>query len=119
MARIMIVDDNFSIRLLISTLITDAGHEVVLQATNGQEALNAYFNTKPDLLIVDYQMPVMDGISLIEEITKDDPAVKVLLCTGSIEELGNDTRIPKDVAVLSKPFDNNEFLGLVTAALLN
>lgn len=118
MARIMIVDDNFSIRLLISALITDAGYEVVLQATNGQEALNAYFNTKPDLLIVDYQMPVMDGISLIKEIKKDDSAVKVLLCTGSIDVLENDG-LTKDIAVLSKPFDNNELLGLVTAALEN
>ncbi|WP_276358082.1 response regulator [Cohnella caldifontis] len=119
MARIMIADDNPSVRLLISALVTDAGHEVVLQAKNGQEALSAYFNAKPDLLIVDYRMPVMDGISLIEQITKVDPEVKVLLCTASTDALGNDSRLIKDIAVISKPFDNNEFLGLVAVALEN
>jgi len=113
----MIVDDNPSIRFLISALVTDAGHEVVLQAKDGLEALNAYFYTNPDLLIVDYQMPIMDGISLIEEISKHDPNLKVLICTGSVEELKFDSRKSKDVQVITKPFDNDEFIESVSAAL--
>jgi two-component system, chemotaxis family, chemotaxis protein CheY len=117
MARIMIVDDSPSIRNLISILVTQAGHEVVLQAKNGQEALKAYSETNPDLLIVDYQMPIMDGISLIQEISKDDLYLRVLMCTGSIEELKCDSRMSGDVLVISKPFDNDDFIESVSAAL--
>jgi two-component system, chemotaxis family, chemotaxis protein CheY len=117
MARIMIVDDSPSIRNLISILVTQAGHEVVLQAKNGQEALKAYSDTNPDLLIVDYQMPVMDGITLIQEISKDDLYLRVLMCTASIEELNCDSRMTRDVPVISKPFDNDDFIESVSAAL--
>ncbi|WP_339301790.1 hypothetical protein NSQ80_06125 [Paenibacillus sp. FSL K6-2441] len=50
MARILIADDSPSIRFLISALVTEASHEVVLQAKDGLEALNAYHETNPDLL---------------------------------------------------------------------
>jgi two-component system chemotaxis response regulator CheY len=119
MARIMIADVSPSVRFLMSTLVIQAGHEVVLQANNGCEALNAYFETNPDLLIVCFQMPIMDGISLIEEIMKEDPAAKVLMCTGSIEKLQCDSRMDKGVTVIAKPFDNNDFIESVSTALAN
>jgi two-component system chemotaxis response regulator CheY len=117
MARIMIADDSPSVRFLISTLVIQAGYEVVLQANNGREALNVYFETNPDLLIVGFQMHIMDGISLIEEIMKEDPAAKVLICTGSIEKLQCDSRMDKGVTVIAKPFDNNDFIESVSTAL--
>ncbi|KIL41933.1 hypothetical protein SD70_03375 [Gordoniibacillus kamchatkensis] len=58
MARILIADNNPSIRFLIAVLVTKSGHEVVEQANDGLEALNAYSKTNPDLLIVDYKMPI-------------------------------------------------------------
>jgi two-component system chemotaxis response regulator CheY len=119
MAKIMIADDSTSIRQLISILVTQAGHEVVLQAKNGLEALKAYSETNPDLLIVDYQMPFMDGISLIQEISKNHPYLRVLMCTASIEELQSDSRMNRDVPVISKPFDNDDFIESVSAALAN
>ncbi|NHN34961.1 response regulator [Paenibacillus agricola] len=119
MARIMIADNSPSVRFLISILVTQAGHEVVLQANNGREALNVYFETKPDLLIVDFQMPIMDGISLIEEITKEDPDAKVMICTGSIEKLQCDSRMNKGVTVIAKPFNNKDFIESVSTALKN
>jgi len=117
MARILIADDNPSIRLLISALVTEAGHEVVLQVKDGIEALKAYYETNPDLLIVDYKMPILDGITLINEITKDDPEAKVLMCTGSFEEIENVKRLKKGVMVLPKPFDINEFNESVATTL--
>ncbi|MCY9667553.1 response regulator [Paenibacillus alginolyticus] len=119
MARILIADDSPSIRFLITTLVTEAGHEVVLQAKDGLEALNAYYETNPDLLIIDYKMPIMDGITLIDEITKDDPDAKFLMCTGSFEEIENVIRLKKDVKVLQKPFDINEFFESVATTLAN
>lgn len=117
MAKIMIVDNNPTIRLLISILVTQAGHEVVVEASNGLEALGVYFKTNPDLLIVDFQMPIMDGIALINEILKVDPDVKVLMCTGSIDQLQSDLRMKKNVPMVTKPFDNDDFIESVTAVL--
>lgn len=119
MARIMIADDSPSVRRLISILVTQAGHEVVFQANNGLEVLNAYFEANPDLLIVDFQMPIMDGISLIEELAKEDPHAKVIMCTGSIEKLQSDSRMNKDVMVIEKPFDNNDFIQSISTVLAN
>lgn len=119
MARIMIADDNPSVRFLISALVTQAGHEVVLQAENGLEALNAYFEANPDLLIVDYQMPILDGISVINAITRDAPDARVLMCTGSIDKVKCDLMMNKDITVISKPFDIDEFIQVLKKTLTN
>jgi two-component system chemotaxis response regulator CheY len=117
LARVLIADDSPSIRLLIAALVTKAGHEVVLQAKDGLEALKAYHETNPDLLIVDYKMPILDGITLVEMIIKEDPRARILMCTGSFEELKNTIRLKRGVIVLPKPFDIKEFFDSVAKTL--
>ncbi|WP_019121853.1 response regulator [Brevibacillus massiliensis] len=118
MARVLIAEDHPTVRMLISELVTNSGHEVVSEVGNGLEALHSYFVTKPDLMIVDYQMPCMDGISLIEEVLKIDSGVKVMVCSAAIDQKEIRSRINKNIPVVTKPFDNDKFVTSMLFALM-
>lgn len=67
MEKILTVDDSSSIRNILTTLLTSEGYEVV-EAENGEEALQQVKNKHFDLILVDYNMPGMDGIMLIKQL---------------------------------------------------
>ncbi len=67
MATILAVDDSASMRQMVSFTLKDAGHNVV-EAANGQEALQAAQTGSFDLVLSDVNMPVMDGITLVKEL---------------------------------------------------
>ena len=67
MARVLVVDDEDDLRFLARTMLERAGHEV-LTAANGRQALEVIGQEAVDLVVVDIQMPVMDGSELIAEL---------------------------------------------------
>ncbi|MCX7591927.1 MAG: PAS domain S-box protein [Kiritimatiellae bacterium] len=71
MSTILIVDDDENGRYLLRTMLTASGH-VVLEASNGTEALAAARQSRPDLIISDILMPQMDGFALCRECKRDD-----------------------------------------------
>ncbi len=75
--RILSVDDDAKVREKIATYLEDIGF-VVNEANNGQEALEAFKAKKPDLVLCDLQMPVMDGLELIEYIKKESPETPIV-----------------------------------------
>ena len=77
--RVLVVDDDPSIRLLVKTLMTSMGSEVVGEAANGSEALTLFDSLTPDLVLLDINMPVMDGISALKEIRKRSHKVAVVM----------------------------------------
>lgn len=81
MYKVMIVDDEIPAREIISYIInweyTD--FRIAYSASNGKEALDKYSDIKPDLIITDIQMPIMDGLDLIEEIQKINKSQKFLI----------------------------------------
>lgn len=80
--NVMLVDDSAVIRSIIRKFIeTNTDIEVVGTASNGQMAVDAYKRLKPDVVILDVEMPVMDGISALKEILAFDPQAKVLMCS--------------------------------------
>jgi CheY-like chemotaxis protein len=68
---ILIVDDEFGMLEVLEFILSDAGF-VVVSALNGQEALTRLQQTKPDLLIVDFMMPILDGGGVIKAIRSND-----------------------------------------------
>lgn len=76
MALILIVDDEFSVAEVLEAVLTDAGHEVIT-AINGRQALERLNQRRPDLVLLDFMMPIMDGPTLLKEIRKD-PAYRDL-----------------------------------------
>jgi len=80
MATILFADDEESIRLLYREEFEEAGYTVVL-AADGEEALQKFSETDPDLLVIDIKMPGMDGIELVGRIRETNTEVPVILCT--------------------------------------
>ena len=69
--KVLIVDDSVTVRNALENTLTEAGYDVS-QAHNGREALEKAGNSKFDLLITDLNMPVMDGMNLVQEFRKID-----------------------------------------------
>jgi two-component system chemotaxis response regulator CheY len=82
MKRCLIVDDSRVIRRVASKIIQDMGFDVD-EAENGRKALNALAIRMPDLVLVDWEMPVMDGITFAQELRKlpGGNKVAVMFCT--------------------------------------
>lgn len=81
MYKVMIVDDEIPAREILSYIINweTTDFRIVCSASNGKEALNKYPDIKPDLIITDIQMPIMDGLDLIEEVQKINKAQKFVI----------------------------------------
>jgi CheY-like chemotaxis protein len=78
MAHILVVDEDQTTRMVIRTLLEDAGHEVV-EAANGSEGLRALVDRVPDLIITELYMDGMDGIELLRRVRKAWPSEPVLV----------------------------------------
>ena len=114
--KVLVIDDEQSMRKAISRqLSTDKDGFEIFSACNGKEGLKLYEKEHPILIILDIEMPLMDGIEFLEEIklTSSSP-FSTLVLTGKVD----DKYIKKcfDLGVsafLKKPFNNYEFMGLV------
>lgn len=83
-ARVMIVDDHTFIRTLLRTMVlTEIGMEVVGEAANGQEALDMLPVAKPDLVLMDVNMPGLSGLETARALLAQQPRLKILIVTSS------------------------------------
>jgi|SRR5579883_732886 CheY-like chemotaxis protein len=119
MPRVLIADDEESMRLLVARAIAMDGHDIVT-AQDGAEALDILTREDGafDLLLTDIQMPVMDGIALALSAARDFPKVTVLLMTGFAdqrERASNLNAIVHDV--ITKPFSVADIRTAVADAL--
>ncbi|MBE3116126.1 response regulator [Candidatus Bathyarchaeota archaeon] len=85
MGTVMIVDDAAILRAILKRIILQSGHEVIAEASNGEEAINQYPNAKPDLVIMDITMPptpsAKDGIEALKKIISANPTAKIVMCS--------------------------------------
>ena len=84
--RILIADDHALFRDGLRSLLVAQGHEVVGEAKNGREAVALARELKPELVLMDVQMPELDGIEATRLISATDPEMKVVILTASEEE---------------------------------
>ncbi len=82
--RVLVVDDNSDVRALYRRIFRD-DHEVILvgEAANGREAVDMIDETIPDVVVMDVQMPVLDGVGATRAIKERWPQIAVLGCTAS------------------------------------
>jgi two-component system, cell cycle response regulator CpdR len=103
-ARILLAEDDESMRGFLERALQRAGHEVASFA-NGEEAFERLKIEPFSLLLTDIVMPRMDGIELARRASEIDPKLKIMFITGfAAVTLNNDQAAPKDARVLSKPF---------------
>jgi two-component system, cell cycle response regulator CpdR len=102
--RILLAEDDDSMRGFLERALTKAGYEVIAFA-NGAEAFERLKQEPFTLLLTDIVMPRMDGIELARRASELDPDLKIMFITGfAAVVLNSDNATPKDARVLSKPF---------------
>ena len=114
-ARILVAEDEALIRLDLVEMLTEAGYEVVAQATNGVEAIALAKEFKPDLTILDVKMPELDGISAAQEIIEISPVL--MLTAFSQKELVERARDAGVMAYVVKPFSINDLTPAIEIAM--
>lgn len=118
MAKILLAEDDHSMREFLTIALGKAGHEIVARP-NGLEALEELKVHKDfELLLTDIVMPGMDGIELSQMATKLCPDIKVMFITG-FTGVAMDNNLPDDenAKVLSKPFHLKELVSQVETLL--
>jgi len=117
--RVLIVDDEVHIVHVVAIKLRNNGYEVI-SADNGAEAFELACKEKPDIIVSDFQMPVMSGLELIEKLrncneTEDIPVIMLTARSFAItKEQQEDLRIS---SCLSKPFSPKELLGNIEDVL--
>jgi two-component system, chemotaxis family, chemotaxis protein CheY len=87
--KILIVDDSSTMRRILKTQLEGLGVTAIAEASNGEEALGALKNNMPvDIIMLDWNMPVMDGMSFLKMVRKDAAykGVKIVMCTSESEK---------------------------------
>ena len=109
-ARILVVDDDKAVRLLLRAVLERRGHSVI-EAADGDEGLRCYRAAPTDLVITDIQMPVMDGLRMIKELRSTFPTVKIIVISGEKSSLAEAQ--PLSLGTFEKPLYMEQFLDAV------
>lgn len=117
MEKILVVEDDTISRRIIREILSRSGYEV-FEAEDGAQGLEAFKANKPDLVLTDYQMPVMNGLRVLSEIRNLQPAVPVIILTG----FGDIALIIKSIQLgafdfLEKPINTPQLKEVVASAL--
>ncbi len=84
--KVLLVDDSRTIRNLQRNILAKLGHTDVVEAADGVEALAQIAAGRPDLVLIDWNMPNMDGITLVRKIRETDTQLPLLMCTTEAEK---------------------------------
>lgn len=87
MARILIADDSFVMRKKLKEILERLGHKVVAEAADGIQAVRAYEKVMPDIVTMDINMPNMDGIAAVKQITEQYPDAVILMISSLAQKL--------------------------------
>ncbi|MEW6723419.1 MAG: response regulator [Bacillota bacterium] len=113
MPKVLVVDDADFMRMRVSKLLTENGYEV-FEAQNGADAIDVYIKSKPDLVLMDITMPVMDGITAVREIVQRDGKAKIIMCSA----LGQQSMVIEAIKAgakdfIVKPFEPDKILATI------
>ena len=81
---ILLVDDEAHIRKYVSLILKQLGAPKVIEASNGEEAIVTYQNSKPDLVLLDISMPLMNGLETLKKLRQIDPDSVIIMLTSMV-----------------------------------
>ena len=113
----MIAEDEALIRLDLREMLEEEGYVVTGEAADGETAITLTQSLRPDLVILDVKMPVLDGISAAERIAADHLAPVVILTAFSQRELVERARDAGAMAYLVKPFTKADLVPAIEIAV--
>ena len=112
MTRILVIDDDTMIRALLRAILEREGYDVV-EAANGADGLQQYQAIRPDLVMTDLQMPVMDGFALLRALQRVVPPPAVIAISGNQHDLTQAQRLTP--YTFAKPFPLPQLVATVHA----
>jgi DNA-binding response OmpR family regulator len=117
MQTILIVDDEYTITETLSDILNFEGFQSIT-AANGELGLRAAVEKHPDLIVLDFMMPVMDGLKMLKLLRDDErlSRIPVVLMTAAPPRALNGAEARWD-ALLRKPFNVDEFVGTIRTVL--
>ena len=115
--RVVVAEDEALIRLDVVEMLREGGYQVVGEAGDGEEAVRLAQLHRPDLVVMDVKMPVLDGISAAERIVAANTAAVVLLTAFSQRELVERARDAGAMAYVVKPFTAADLMPALEIAL--
>ena len=118
LGKLLIVDDSRMSRSILRNSLEKAGYSIVREASNGEEAVEAYKEVRPDLVTLDITMPKMDGLEALTQILAFDADAKAIMITAA----GQQDKLIKALKVgakrfISKPFNEEEILKNISEVL--
>jgi response regulator NasT len=114
--RVLIAEDEALIRLDLREMLIEEGYDVVGEAGDGEAALRLAEQLRPDLVILDIKMPIMDGLTAAENIAGSRLAPVVILTAFSQRELVERARAAGAMAYLVKPFQKSDLVPAIEIA---
>ncbi|HTF07367.1 MAG TPA: response regulator [Asanoa sp.] len=115
--RVLIAEDEALIRLDLAEMLVEEGYDVVGEAADGETAVRLAEELKPDLVILDIKMPIMDGLAAAERIAGGRIAPVVILTAFSQRDLVERARAAGAMAYLVKPFQKSDLVPAIEIAL--
>jgi two-component system chemotaxis response regulator CheY len=116
--KIMLVDDAAFMRMMIKDTLQKNGYTEIVEAGNGEQALTVYAAEKPDLVLMDITMPVMDGLESLKRLKEMDKDAKVVMCSA----MGQETMVVDALKLgardfIVKPFKPDRIMKTVNSIL--
>ena len=116
--NVLIADDLAFIKIVLRDILEKSGFRVVGEASNGDEAIARYLDTRPDAVLMDITMPGMDGLTALKKIRELDPGACVIMCSA----LGQQRLIVQAIQLgardfIVKPFQPQRVISALKKAL--
>ena len=109
--NILIVDDSKVSRSILRELLEPLGYKVVAEAVNGEDGIEKFKKFKPDLIISDIEMPVMDGIKMSSIISEHNTLVKIIVISSVVnKKITQKALLHGASIVLTKPIEEAQLI---------
>ena len=110
MSKILIIDDSRTSRRILRNILEEAGHEVIAEATDGQDGINKYRELRPDIVTLDITMPV----TALKGIREVDEKARVIMVTAAGQQSKMIEAIKQGASeFVTKPFEKEEIIKMV------
>ncbi|WP_238858677.1 response regulator [Clostridium sp. YIM B02569] len=120
MSKILIVDDNIANVLLLERMLNISGYKNIKTLTDSREILRLYSTYKPNLILLDFRMPFVDGLQIIDELNliKYDNKLSIIMISAENDKEYYDKALAKGAAdFITKPFNYDDIISKITSTL--